>query len=62
MDWRPLVEGYIVNICGIFSLQRKFLLKSVLNIIYTFYLKHKKYPFFERIFQPISETESYMIK
>ena len=29
------------------------------KIIYTFYLKHQKYPFCAPIFHPLSETESY---
>ena len=29
------------------------------KVIYTFYLKHRKYPFCAPIFHPLSETESY---
>ena len=30
-------------------------------MIYTFYLKHQKYPFCAPIFHPLSETESYIM-
>ena len=33
--------------------------KVPLKVIYTFYLKHQKYPFCAPIFHPLSETESY---
>ena len=33
--------------------------KCLLNMFFTFYLKHQKYPFCAPIFHPISENESY---
>ena len=33
--------------------------KVASKVIYTFYLKHQKYPFCAPIFHPLSETESY---
>ena len=55
---RPQKNLFFRDCWLVSSSQRKFLLESVLKIIYTFYLKHHVYPFCAPIFHPISETES----
>ena len=46
-------------ICKFHPHKRNFGWKVPLKVIYTFYLKHQKYPFCAPIFHPLSETESY---
>ena len=46
--------------CKVLSHKGTFCWKVLSKNIYTFYLKHQKYPFCAPIFHPLPETESYV--
>ena len=56
---KPQKLTFFMIFCKFLSHKGTFCWKVPLKNIYTFYLKHQKYPFCAPIFHPLSETESY---
>ena len=51
--------SFFMIFCKFLPHKGNFSWKVPLNVIYTFHLKHNKYPFCAPIFHPSSETKSY---
>ena len=58
---KPPKINFFMIFCKLLPHKRTFCWKVPSKNIYTFYLKHRKYPFCAPIFHPLSETESYGI-
>ena len=58
---KPPKINFFMIFCKLLPHKRTFCWKVPSKNIYTFYLKHRKYPFCAPIFHPLSETESYEI-
>ena len=53
--------NFFMVFCKFLPHKENFCWKVPSKVIYTYYLKHQKYPFCAPIFHPLSETESYII-
>ena len=56
---KPPKINFFTIFCKFLPHKGNFTWKVPSKVIYTFYLKHQKYPFCAPIFHPLSETESY---
>ena len=56
---KPQTINFFLIFCKFIPHKGNFCWKVSWKVIYTFYLKHQKYPFWTPIFHPLSETESY---
>ena len=57
---KPQKIYFFMIFCKFLPHKGNFCWKVPSKVIYTFYLKHRKYPFCAPIFHPLSETESYV--